>query len=259
MARTRKLILYHAQCADGLGAAWSAWKALGDDADYVAVKHGEPPPGVEGREVTIVDFSYPRPILLDLRARAAGLEVIDHHKSAQEDLAGLDFARFDMTKSGAVLAWEHWHPREAIPEILRYVQDKDLWRWELPESEEVSAALASYPYDVRVFDSLRVPDLRAEGKAILRYQNQLVDEIVAQAGRETIAGYDVPSVNASILQSYVGNRLAAGEAFAAIWFQKPDGRRRYSLRSSPPKGIDVSEIARRFGGGGHAAAAGFDK
>lgn len=259
MSEARKLILYHAQCADGLGAAWAAWKVLGDTAEYVAVKHGEPPPEVEGREVSIVDFSYPRATLLEMQGRAASVEVIDHHKSAQEDLAGLDFARFDMTKSGAVLAWEHWHPGKAVPEMLRYIQDKDLWRWELPESEEVAAALASYPYDIRVFDTLRVADLRAEGKAILRFQNQLVDEILVQTRRETIAGYDVPSVNSPILQSYIGNRLAPGEPFAAIWFVKPDGRRRYSLRSAPPKGVDVSEIARRFGGGGHAAAAGFDQ
>ncbi|MBZ0252826.1 MAG: hypothetical protein K8I02_05750, partial [Candidatus Methylomirabilis sp.] len=210
MSDPKKLVIYHAQCADGFGAAWAAWKVLGDDAEYVAAKYGDPPPEVAGRDVSIVDFSYPRATLLEMKKAAASLEVLDHHKTAEEDLRGLPFAKFDLAKSGAMLAWERWHPEEPPPDLIRYIQDKDLWTWKLPESEEVAVALASYPYDFAAWDRLTAERLRDEGGAILRFQNQLVDEVLHVVRRERIAGYDVPVVNCPVLQSYVGNRLAAG-------------------------------------------------
>lgn len=40
-------VLYHAHCADGFGAAYAAWLKLGNDAQYVPVKYGDPPPVME--------------------------------------------------------------------------------------------------------------------------------------------------------------------------------------------------------------------
>ena len=252
----KELIIYHANCADGFGAAYAAWKRLGDKADYRPAAHGTPPPAVAGRRVTIVDFSYPRRTLLAMHEKADDLLVLDHHKSALDDLEGLPFARFDLDKSGAVLAWEHWHDTP-VPDLLRYVQDKDLWSWELERSAEVSAALASHPMQFELWDRLEIDDLQRDGVAILRFQDQLVAEICRSAGRRNIAGHDVPCVNSPVLQSYIGNELAKDAPFAAIWHELPDGGRRYSLRSTDPDGLDVAEIAKRFGGGGHPRAAGY--
>lgn len=256
MTDDRELILYHADCTDGFGAAFAAWQRLGARGEYLPVKHGAPPPEVTGRRVTVVDFAYPRAVLLELHGQARSLLVLDHHKTAQDDLLGLDFARFDLSKSGAMLAWEHWHDTPPPP-LIRYIEDKDLWRWELPESHEVSAGLASHAMDFAIWQDLTIDDLRRDGVAILRYQTQLVNDICRLAGRREVAGVMVPCVNSPVLQSYVGNQLARGERFAAIWYELPDGSRRYSLRSEAPGGDDVAEIARRLGGGGHPRAAGF--
>ena len=76
-------VLYHGDCPDGFGAAWAAWKALGEAASYLPVQHGDPPPALprEAR-VVLVDFSYPRAALLDLRSRVRDLLVLDHHLSS---------------------------------------------------------------------------------------------------------------------------------------------------------------------------------
>ena len=38
-------VLYHANCYDGFGAAWAAWRKLGDDGVvYQAVNYGDPLP-----------------------------------------------------------------------------------------------------------------------------------------------------------------------------------------------------------------------
>ncbi|HUY61182.1 MAG TPA: DHHA1 domain-containing protein [Candidatus Dormibacteraeota bacterium] len=251
----KPLVIYHGDCPDGFGAAYAAWKRFGETATFVAARHGDPPPPVDGRAVLIADFSYPRPVLLALAERARELLVLDHHRSAQAELGDLPFCQFDMERSGAVMTWEHLH-QEPVPPLLQYVQDRDLWRHALPETAEVSAALSAHPLDFQVWDGLSVETLRAEGLALLRYQTQLVDRMVARAHPLEILGVQVPAVNSPVLQSELGDRLATGQPFAAIWWQGGDGLARWSLRSTPA-GADVSEIARRYGGGGHRNAAGF--
>jgi len=256
VADRRPLILYHAHCTDGFGAAYAAWKALEAKAEYVSVNHGEPAPDVTDRDVVLVDFAYPRDITLGLAAVARSILVLDHHKSAAADLSDQPYCRFDMSKSGCVLAWEHFHPKAPVPELLEYIQDKDLWTWKLPDSHEVSAALASHPLEFRLWDSFKVSELVREGRAIRRYQGQLVREICSQARRGQFDGHEVAIVNSPVLQSYVGNALARGEKFVLAWHERPDGSVRVSLRSTDG-GLDVAEIARRYGGGGHERAAGF--
>lgn len=248
------IVLYHAECTDGFGAAWAIWKRF-PDARFIPVKHGVPPPAsLAGRHIVIADFTYHRAELETIAAEAASLQILDHHITAQSSLADLPFAYFDQTKSGAVLAWEWAHGTPA-PWLLRYVQDKDLWEWALPASREVSAALASYPFDFKIWDELRQDQLEAEGRAILRYENELVAKIAAQAVLVTFQGKPVPAVQSAVLTSQVGERLSKGHPFCVIWHDR-DGRRYYSLRSAE-EGDDVAAIATAFGGGGHTHAAGF--
>ena len=210
-----------------------------------------------GEAVIIADFSYPLPILRDLAASAQSLVVLDHHKTAEPYLVGQpEFeTRFDLEKSGAVIAWEYAFPEQPVPDLLRYIQDGDLWRWELPASREVSAALGSYPYDFRVWQDLTIDRLREEGVAILRYQNQQIARLLDRAGLEDFAGHRVPVLNTSVWQSELGNQLAQGHPFAVLWYET-SGERVYSLRSTD-QGIDVGSLARSLGGGGHRNAAGF--
>ncbi len=250
---TPDLVLYHADCPDGFGAAWALWKKY-PSAQYLPVKHGYPPPPVHGRRVLIVDFSYDRATLEHIAEQAAGLLVLDHHITAQQALADLPFAYFDQKKSGAVLAWE-WAHQEPVPWLLQYVQDKDLWTWGLPDSREVSAALSSYPYDFHVWDGLRADTLVTEGRAILRYENELVTKIAAAAVLLPFHGVMVPVVQSATLTSQIGERLSKDHAFCIIWHDR-DGRRYYSMRSREG-GADVGAIAASYGGGGHRHAAGF--
>ena len=64
----RPLIVYHGDCPDGFGAAFAAWKRYGDEADYVPVNHGDPPPDFRGRHVLVADFAYDRQTTLGLPA-----------------------------------------------------------------------------------------------------------------------------------------------------------------------------------------------
>lgn len=263
------LTIYHKNCSDGLGAALAVryWLkndngGLGD-ARFMTAQYGDEAPDVTGLDVFVVDFSYPRETLLKMKAQAKSLIVIDHHKTAEAELKDLDFCTFDQSKAGCVLTWEHLYKTEVVPLLFLYLQDRDLWKWELPDSKEVSAALRSYKpfldewerFLVGSFEA--IDSLREEGRAILRYQQRCIETSLAQkVAMVEIGGYAVPCVNCTHLISELGNELAQGHPFAALYFDTGDGKRVFSLRSTED-GIDVSEIAKTYGGGGHFHAAGF--
>lgn len=166
----KTLCIYHADCADGLGAAWAAHRALGDDVEFVAAKYGDAPPLCEDRDVLIVDFSYPLPVLRAMAGEARSVLVLDHHKTAQEDLQSIICplvsweqwmitveayprtkgfnnlaAIFDLGRSGAGLAWDYLSPGQPRPRILDLIEDRDLWRFKYgDESRAFHAVLTSY-------------------------------------------------------------------------------------------------------------------
>jgi uncharacterized protein len=248
------VVLYHADCMDGFGAAWALWKRF-PKARFVAVTHGNPPPdNLQKQHVVMVDFSYDRETIIALANQTASLQILDHHITAKASLEDLPFAYFDMNRSGAVLAWE-WAHTQPVPWLLQYVQDKDLWQWKLEDSREINAALASYPFEFLIWDQLQYEILKLEGTGILRYENSLLDKIIKEAIVVSFAGHMIPIVYSSILTSQIGERLSADYPFCMIWHQK-DRRRYFSLRSKEG-GVSVAKIAAQFGGGGHTHAAGF--
>ena len=258
-------VLYHAGCDDGFGAAYAIWLKYGYQAKYIPVQYGQDFPEVSpGETVYVVDFSYPRDILQDIADRCK-LVVLDHHKTAMDDLVDLPFAHFDMNKSGAVLAWEYFHPNKPIPILLEYVQDYDLWTKELPNTEENKAWRGSF---TRTFERWQTMDLivsrgdtwKIEGEAILRSEKMHVQHRVAQAFEVTIDTHVVLAVNETQYFSEVAGELAKNTRypFGACFFIRADGLKIWSLRSDRTLGdFDVSEVAKLRGGGGHRNAAGF--
>ena len=259
----KRLVIYHGHCLDGFTAAWAARQSpLWRDAEFFAASYQEPPPDVSDLFVLVVDFSYPRDVMLAMEKSAAGLSVLDHHKTAKEALDGLPFATFDMNRSGAGITWDVLHPGKERPWLVSYVEDRDIWRWALPQSREVNAWVGACRRDS--FDdwdrlsATPLPKVVEKGEAVLAYIDRYVSEMAEQARTVEVAGTKVPMVNAPyICISELVGKLAESAPFAVGWFQRSDGLYAYSLRSRGPEGVDVSEIAKRHGGGGHRNSAGF--
>lgn len=252
------LIIHHARCWDGFCSAWVARKVF-PEANFCPAQFGEAPPDVQGKDVYVLDFSYKRSVLLSLKYKAKSLLVLDHHKTALSELQGLPFCVFDLNKSGAGLTWQHFYKKSSEHWLVSYVQDRDLWRHTLPETRAVNAVISSYPLDFQKWDELSSRSLDQvieEGGSILRYQDQVANDLVSYAREVNFDGYKVLAVNTSIMNSDVGCKLAKDRPFGIVWFQRDDGKYIYSLRSCTG-GIDVSEIASHHGGGGHFASAGF--
>jgi len=302
----RPLCIYHGNCADGFTAAWVVRKALGD-VEFHAGVYQNPPPDVTNRPVILVDFSYKRDVLLEMARSAFGVLLIDHHKSAIEDLKtdnnyivdfgaysgpltwqrflenaeqdvmeNAPYARvytvFDLNRSGAGMAWDFFVPGEPRPDLINRVEDRDLWRFIYPDTRTIQASVFSYPYNFDTWDMLFKADLsilRTEGEAIERKHHKDIAELVTAFRREmVIGGHWVPVANLPytltsdaghlMCQPYASPNLQ-GEVvtppFAACYWDTPEGRV-FSLRSIEG-GLDVSEIAKQYGGGGHKNASGF--
>ncbi|TAG00287.1 MAG: hypothetical protein EAZ44_09560, partial [Cytophagia bacterium] len=263
----KKYILYHAQCPDGFGAAYSIWKKEKyNNIVYIPVQHSFPLPQIENDSVVwLVDFCYSVEVMTELATRMKEILILDHHQSAVENMQKFDYEKyknvtaiFDMQKSGAVLTWEYVHKTQP-PLFLQYIQDKDLWRFELPQSKEFSAALRAYTMDFLLWDSFAVEQLIKEGTTLIKYQNQIVDRLCKNARITKVAGFDVLVVNSAVLQSEIGNQLCKVNPqipFSVVYFDVAN-QRNFSLRSIGE--FDVAKIAGQFGGGGHKNAAGFIK
>ena len=265
----KPLIIFHAHCLDGFGAAYAAWLHFGDgNCELHPASHGKGYPECDGRKVYILDFSYRRHVMEELCEHAESVIVIDHHISAFKDMQGLDSEianptlDFNMERSGAILAWQYFHPEKGLPDLLLDVEDRDIWKFEREGSADRTAALMSYNFDMAQWhqwcsDSLTYQHLDREGAAINRFRRQMIERHKKRAIMGKISGHTVPIVNcpSEIISELVGE-LSVGHPFAA-GFQDSEEKRSWSLRSDGSDGEDVSQIASAFGGGGHKNASGF--
>jgi oligoribonuclease NrnB/cAMP/cGMP phosphodiesterase (DHH superfamily) len=260
--------IYHGGCPDGFTAAWVVGQRFGEDVAYHAGRYGAPPPDCIETDaaVFIVDFSYPRDQLVELCDRVAHVEVYDHHASAQRDLDGLTHDRlavvFDMDRSGAGITWDELFPAKPRPLLVDYVEDRDLWRFSLVDSEDVAPLFMGTEMDFAAWDSLAdALDTRwdmalAQGRAMRQMREKIIAEIASTARLMRIAEFTVPVAGSPYaLGSDVAGVLAEGAHFAAYYVDRPE-HRQFGLRSTD-HGLDVSLIAGQYGGGGHRHAAGF--
>lgn len=266
--QTVDLVLYHAQCTDGFGAAFAAWHRLRSSAQYVAVNHGLPPPDCKGKRVAMVDFCYPLEIINQIAEQAAGLIILDHHKTAVESCSQLPWSQFDLSHSGAVVSWNFFNPGREVPQILLYIEDMDLWRWKLQESRNFAAFLKSIPFSFEVYESYltdessRIETGCAAGSLVRQYiesharaaaaKSQLVSFVDANCAVCNNSN-EVGDLADAIFKHY-GDRID----ICLIWYYDHSQEKILgSLRSRAPNKFDVADIAKFFGGGGHPAAAGF--
>jgi len=295
----KPLVIYHANCTDGFGAAFAAWLKLGDEAEYRACHYGQEcfqdDETVHNREVYILDFSFPRDIMDWLFRDAKRVVWLDHHKTAfemwigdvpekgwicrrlnctEDNPSGNVHIELNNNKSGALLAWEYFHPITKVPKLIQHIDDRDRWQFKLEGSKELHAALNSAkPWRFEQWEAhflvgnVRLNALKDEGAAILRAHNQYVQAALKQArpsGIKVLLSGDgfAPVLNGlaanapAFLASDLGHELAnKSGTFGLVWSMAGDGQVHCSLRSNGE--YDVSAIAKAFGGGGHRNAAGF--
>ncbi|QIL69416.1 phosphoesterase [Diaphorobacter sp. HDW4B] len=266
------LILYHGRCADGFSAAWAAWQFYEGEVECVGLTHGQVKtlddlPPLEGRAVYILDFSFSADILSQIDDRVAKLVMLDHHISAQRELGDYrcrcGVVHFDMNKSGARLSWEFFHGDAPVPDLIRFVEDRDLWRWQYPQTRGFVSALDMEPFELQRWQELadftpeQLAAFIARGEAMDEKFRNLAADIARDAQPVNFNGEQGVMVNApGAFHSLVGDLLSRESGtFALMWQVGSEGQIKAGLRSQ--RGYDCSVLAVSMGGGGHAQACGF--
>lgn len=284
-------IIYHANCMDGLCSAWVALNGLRqlgfNDSEIVNIPahYNKPLPELELQPtdaVYIVDFSYPRDVTIAL-AKRCQLTVLDHHETARTALHEISNEApgvfvFDMEQSGAGVTWNWFFPNIPMPSFVQMIQDRDLWRFNLPDSKALATVLQNHPrrHDMAFWDEMLGPIDWTQGQL---HQTKLLDELL-EKGRILLEplegqlksfidhkhykiiqwhGYRVALFNTTVLMSELGE--VAYEKidvdFSMSYFINQDGRVVFSLRTHKNGPVHVGAFAVEYGGGGHQAAAGF--
>lgn len=261
---SNRLCLYHGNCSDGFAAACVVWLRFAGDVELKPCSYGDEeinPETLRDREVYIVDFSFQRGLLEKMHVAAKSLVVIDHHTTAKDNLEGLSYCVFDMNHSGAVLTWKYFWPEITVPELLLYVEDRDLWKFELEDSREISA----YLHTLEHVPELWVYHLTLPEKNLFRERGTGATEYLAYYSRsvggnamETVLGEDdVVLVNAptSGISDLLDYLLEGDGPQVAIGWRVTKSGYSFSVRS---RGVDSQHISQRYGGGGHKQASGFE-
>ena len=260
------VVLYHARCMDGFGGALAAWKKFGTNAEYFPLEHQKPlPGGLKGKTLYFIDIAPGNlKALIELRLANTRVTVIDHHAMVAEVARASEGGVFDNSHSGAILAWQYFHKGKKIPKLLLHIEDGDLWRFRLSRTKEILSFMSMEKLDFKRWDMV-IKDFERKasaskhiriGAAITKYTDKLIDELIERSAVPVrFCGFKTLAVNSPNFDSEIGNRLVKKMPPMGVVWHERKGETKVSLRSNGK--VDVAKLAKRFGGGGHKAAAGF--
>jgi oligoribonuclease NrnB/cAMP/cGMP phosphodiesterase (DHH superfamily) len=269
-------VIYHHPCLDGISSALVVKKFvkkfMGENEVIYkprSIKSG-PPNDLSGKNVLICDYSYKKKDMLKIIEQANKVLVIDHHKTAEKDLLEIDskYKIFDMSHSGAVLTWNYFYPDVPTPLFLQYIEDHDIWKKELPNTDAFQSYLRTLPLEFSSFehyleDNYAVLDDIDKGIAYSQLNQFYIKDatkwVTPKFSRIGKKFYLVGYVNTSILKSEIGNEALKEcpklDFTAPYSINDKTNNTSFSLRSTNEH-VDTSKIAGKFGGGGHRNASG---
>jgi len=279
MSFTEVLVIYNDNCADGFCSAWCAHQYYLEAVErgeveitFYGANHGEDPPMdlvKKAHKTYILDFSYSRDAIIEI-SKYTDLKVLDHHIKAIKELNNLEFCEFDITKSGAGMAWDHFFPEAVRPWFVDYIETRDIWEWKWPNAKEILAYLDTVPRSFEAYDKildghLTLSECLEKGKAIRNYVESILKETIDLCLRYiTFQAPDgkiyknVPIINCIPDQvSEIVNHISTGHDFGLGYFRRKDGKYQYGVRVPAESSFDGNAFANLYGGGGHVKASGF--
>ena len=219
--------------------------------------------------VVVVDFSFP---LEDMQRMARGREFIwvDHHKSALVELAGASHGWIglrDITKAACVLTWNYFFPERKVPRAIILIGDRDIWKWAEADTGPFTEGLHVRETQADN-DALWVPLLDEdpetmkaildEGKRLREIRLEEIKNKIDHTGFEVeFEGHRTLAINASGNGDFGQRGRDLGYEIVYCYEDQMQRDILTTVVTLFSRQADVSEIARKYGGGGHLNAAGF--
>lgn len=260
--------------------------------DKTFIIDGVEPPTKEDF-VAIVDYSITKDskkYLNDIAELSFGTLWIDHHRTSLEVCYKTDCtsigdngleARFykivNMDYSGALLAYRSLYKNRKVPGILTYVDDYDRFVHKYPLSAKFNAGFTAFETlkNIRCLEwttllSKNAKDVKRReliektlllsGTVVLKYDAQRYKELLNRIGYRVrikdFPQYRVLVANTQGHSSVFGKRINDEDVDICLLYYYDGTKYCYHIYSTKSH-IDVSEIAKHYGGGGHKGAAGF--
>jgi len=268
-----KTICFHHNDPDGHASGAIVKYALGDSVTLIESDYdGTPIPWdlvEQAEQVIVTDFSFS---VDEMKRLADGRELvwIDHHKSAMLEFEGIadEWPGIrDLSEAACVLTWKYFFPERPVPRAIVLIGDRDIWRWAEKDTGPFNESLYNQDHDANnaefwkpLFedDQAVLSKMIQEGARLREIALRDVDHMMAARSFEVrFEAYNTLVVNTrgngdignygrdrgyEIVYTYVDEMQVGGLTTIVTLFSNK---------------IDVSVIAKRFGGGGHAGAAGF--
>jgi nanoRNase/pAp phosphatase (c-di-AMP/oligoRNAs hydrolase) len=261
------VVIYHKNCPDGFAAAWAAWKKFGDSASYHTASYGDPAlEGVKGKEVYVLDFSYNAEQLPILESKAKRLVVIDHHKGGEAHVKATKEYVFDLSHSGAYLAWQYFHPGIKVPDFIEYLSDGDINIYTKQDAHTICTYICSTQKTFEAFQKVyeemedvgKREQVIEKGVLLERYKDFILEPALNSIHFINLAGTVLPAVNCVFPmdeKSDLIHRMYKLYPPVAMSYRYDEGEWKCSLRSNGT--FDCTVLAGKFGGSGHPGSSGF--
>lgn len=270
------VVCFHYPCQDGLGSAWVAYKFATENNltyQYVPMSHSKTSEfDFKDKNVAFFDYAPTDELIVELEKSAKDYYILDHHVTNEQRLKDCSKCIFDMNRSGAGLAWDYYYPNTEMPKFLQMIQDRDLWKFTIPETKAFSNGLYTYTSmtksideSFKLFDELYVNPSKYEeimkiGEILENKKQNRISGLANYVSKKTYSynNLKVAIVNCDHeLASDLGNHLVSNYDydFAVCWrYDHLKEEYWLSLRSNGD--MDVSQICKEYGGGGHKNASG---
>ncbi len=270
-------IIHHLDL-DGCCSAFLVYNHLKSKGEtefiFIETEYGRPIPEVkEGEDVWIVDFSYDQ-VTIEKWMTIANVTWVDHHKSALERFRSfckfIPGLRVDDDKSACALVWEYLYKSD-IPIFVDSISKVDVHAKEGGDDDrDFCLGLQSYIYEPtsKVWEWL-LDDAINEDTEYKDIYLSIIDEgatirdYIMREGVKYVANNGYWVINRiGRNKCFVCNNgnILAMKAYAPdadVWanfYYAPDIKWTVIFYSDT---VDVEELAKIFGGGGHRYAAGF--
>lgn len=273
----KRIGFFHSQDLDGHCSGFLLKDHFKEDIELIGINYGDPFPWhrIDSQtEVWMADFSLqPFSDMERLAKQAKGFIWIDHHSSAIESYRGSSITlegKRETYTAACELLWNYLYPEKEVPEAIALLARYDVWDHSDERAVFLNAGFSRYntnPEDsnnlgiwraLKDFNSFRCNVIR-EGRVIIEYDQHLRDRTVLDNSFPTkFNDLRAIAVNTTFIGSPTFNKVWDPEKFdiCLAFHILPSKNWRVRLYS-PKEKVNVGNIAKDFGGGGHPDAAGF--
>lgn len=275
------IVIYHRKCSDGTASAW-CFKKRYPNIISIPLECGskEIPEYMlkilekaKNKNVVFVDITLSVDDTKKVKQMIDNgkIMIIDHHITAVPvmKIKEIDRSIYNVNKSAAQLAWDYCFPDKERPKFINYIADRDLWKWNMPDSKVYNNGLFKlfgtsfetydmlYEYENQLYDTIV-----KVGSKDQKEKDEKIDILVKDIKPTKWKDYKVAVIELDrpdqYLRSEVGHKLCQLHdiQFAIICCYRDDYKEHWiSLRSQGD--FDTTTVSEPYGGGGHKNASGF--